>query len=119
MARPKKINGREKLNEAAQDVLDYIGSLDPTWGSRITIARDERGMDSLQTLGGMIIHVCEREEHTMIPNHPYLAKDFADTYTARPCLWCGNQCTADYPGQPALCGNNCAKHYYDSNPTVA
>ena len=103
---------RNKALKAATILLEYVGSLDPTFAERIQITKDEFHYDDLQTAGAYIADQLEAGRHTVIPRHPF----FEPGFTPPPaegvvCPICKNKFDPAYPGQ-ALCGNICAAAFY-------
>lgn len=107
------LKGREHYLKLADELLAYIGSIDPTWAERIEITRSEYSLDSLQVLGAYVGSVLDAGQHTVVPRHPFFEPDFTpvDTTGNTTCPVCGQPFKPAYATQP-VCSNACAKVYY-------
>lgn len=101
----------DNLEKAAKFLLAHIGSLDPTWKSRLEILKSERGFTDVQALGSMVGYALERGEHLLCPTHPYFEPDYHGAATGDVAICaCGQAYKVAYPGQP-YCSNACAMKY--------
>lgn len=109
------MTNREHYVKVAQELIDYLGLIEPAWGERCAITQQEFGLDALQTIGAYVGYVLENGLHTSIPRHPFFEPGVALTATPAnaPCPVCGKNWSREYAGQP-VCSNTCAKVYYSS-----
>lgn len=98
----------EKIDARAQELLDWITSLEPTWGESIRIARSENHWTARQCLGAFVGYVLENELYMAVPLHPAFEPGFQPPDSPGVCDTCHEAFTPTYPGQH-YCGNDCAR----------
>jgi hypothetical protein len=102
---------KARANKAAGVVLEYIGTLDPTWAERIQITKDEFQYDDLQCVGAYVANQLDAGLHTVIPRHPFFEPGFVPPQDGHVCPVCKLDFKPLYPGQP-VCSNQCAATFY-------
>ena len=101
---------RVKALKAATTLLEYVGSIDPTWASRIKVTKDEFRYDDLQVAGAYIAQVLEAGAHTVIPRNSFFDPGALSPDTTPVCPYCHKEYVPAYPGQP-FDSNECAIRY--------
>ena len=105
---------RVKALKAATTLLEYVGSIDPTWASRIKVTKDEFRYDDLQVAGAYIAQVLEAGAHTVIPRNSFFDPGALPLGESPVCPRCHETYVPEYAGKP-FCSNVCAIAYRDAH----
>jgi hypothetical protein len=97
----------KELRKFAGKFLRWLGTLDPTWATRIEILRTDKKLDSLQTLGSLAARTLERAEHTVLANHPFFEPGVV-AMVDPVCPACGEKFAPKYPGQRGHLNPDCS-----------
>ena len=112
------------LDHCAQALFDWMCTLDPVWGDRLRVMKEERGFTTLQAVSTCIAYVLENALHMVIVKHDALEPSPWRRGEKMECPQCHTEYKPTYPGQP-FCGNSCADQYRSGRteavpaPTVA
>ena len=60
------------LDHCAQALFDWMCTLDPVWGDRLRVMKEERGFTTLQAVSTCIAYVLENALHMVIVKHDAL-----------------------------------------------
>lgn len=96
------------LNDCAEHLVSWIGTLDPMWKERLTIMRAERGFTASQMLGTCAAYVLDESLHMILVPHEALQPNPWRVGEQMRCQGCETLFNPKYPGQP-FCSNACAE----------
>lgn len=116
--KPDRSDFEARANEAAEMVYDWIAGLEPLWGERLQIMRDERGLTKLQCLGSLIAYPLEHALHMTVVQHPAFEGTLWQPGGKLTCPNCAMEYEPPYPGMP-YCGGACAAAYRAAHPDAA
>ena len=94
------------IERRAQELLDWVASLDPTWTESIRVAREENRWTARQCVGAWLAYVLEQQLHMAIPMHPAFEVGFTPPESPGVCDVCQEPFKPLWAGQ-RTCSNDC------------
>jgi hypothetical protein len=103
---------KHTLDDCARELLDWMASIEPTWGERIAILREERHFAPREIAASLMAYPLDHSLHMEITTNPILEQAGIKTDPkVLSCLMCGKEFERRYAGERALCSNRCADGY--------
>jgi hypothetical protein len=93
-----------EMAEHATALLQFVGTLDPTWQTRIDAVRAERGFSDVQMVTAWIARTLENESHMTAPQHPFFTVEYQPSSGV--CPACGTAFKPAFAGQ-TYCTDEC------------
>jgi len=106
-------------DRAAETLLAYVASLDPTWAERLAIALEERHWTAKQCFGAYVGYMLENSLHLSRPEHTAFLDGTSPTPRHTRCALpsCHRPFDTEFPGQ-RYCTSACATaHETMATPT--
>jgi len=98
----------DAIDEAAQQLLEWIATLDPNWKRSIEIAITEHGWSARQALGAFVGYVLDNNLHMVVPRRAEFETGWKGVAGTNYCDFCLQPFAVKYAGQH-FCSNECAR----------
>lgn len=116
---PQAPPAAHSLDECAEAIIEWVAALDPAWGDRVKVLRDERNLSAKQALGSMVGYVLDQSLHMIVPNNPAFETTLREAQEAICRLpSCGKPFSRRYPGEP-FHSNECARAWHAEHGAAA
>lgn len=102
------------LNVCAEQLIEFVSSLDPDWPMLIEVLRHERGFDAKTAIASLMAYVLQHRLHMVVPGlEAFRPSEATWTPETKICSVCGEEYRMTYAGQPPVCLKSaCGRTYH-------